>query len=406
VTTGIDEAGLARIRTALQQQRLVIMGVQVTGRAIKVQFDNRRYRRDSDAISRVARVLSNLAPAEIDFFEITTMRMGQPMTTVTLPREHLDKIAKRESSPTELWFASSVAPATADSVTHLQPGLFPNWRTDVFPLFRQSLFDPKNPLYVEFGVGVGANVELARGFSIDGYLAGSIYDNFGGLNRGSDSVLPHVRSDFAEYLKHGRYGIGALTSSYYFKFAPEIYGRVTAGYLEQMYAGVGAEVLYRPFGGRWAVGANLWTVRQRGFEELFALRHYQAITGHLSAYYDMPWHDIHLSMHVGQYLAGDQGVTFEALRRFVTGVQIGAWFTLTNVSAAQFGEGSFDKGIRIVIPLEWAAPFSSQGGYDLQLRPITRDGGQRLYVDTRLYDMTDPSDYGALSRQWNSVFGP
>jgi hypothetical protein len=167
---------------------------------------------------------------------------------------------------------------------------------------------------------------------------------------------------------------------------------------------VGGEVLYRPFGQRWALGADLWDVRQREFNGLFALRGYQAITGHVSAYYSLPWHDIDVAVHAGQYLAGDRGVTFEAFRRFASGVEIGAWFTKTNVSSAQFGEGGFDKGIRIYIPFEWAAPFATRSGYDLQLRQVQRDGGQELLNDHVLYGLTESSDYGQLSQQWNSVF--
>ena len=87
-------------------------------------------------------------------------------------------------------------------------------------------------------------------------------------------------------------------------------------------------------------------------------------------------------------------------------MRIGAWFTVTNVSGQQFGEGSFDKGITITIPIEWAAPFSSQTNYDLNLRPIQRDGGQRLIGDSQLYDMTDRSDFGSISSQWDTAFRP
>src|SRR6185295_1740031 len=127
-----------------------------------------------------------------------------------------------------------------------------------------------------------------------------------------------------------------LVASHYFKLSPVIYGRVSAGYLEWMYAGFGGEVLYRPFGRRWALGADLWGVRQRDFDGLFSLRNYQTITGHVTAYYALPWHDIHVAASAGQYLARDKGVTFEAFRRFSTGVEVGAWFSLTNVSASRF----------------------------------------------------------------------
>ena len=76
----------------------------------------------------------------------------------------------------------------------------------------------------------------------------------------------------------------------------------------------------------------------------------------------------------------------------------------SNVSAERFGEGSFDKGIRIVIPFEWGLPVHTQQGYGLDLRPIQRDGGQRLTGDSILYGVTDSADYGELSRHWNSVF--
>jgi hypothetical protein len=62
--------------------------------------------------------------------------------------------------------------------------------------------------------------------------------------------------DFSHYLKEGKFELADLTSSYFFKFAPEIYGRVTGGYLEEMFAGVGDD-FSRPFGKRWAVGVDL-----------------------------------------------------------------------------------------------------------------------------------------------------
>ena len=78
----------------------------------------------------------------------------------------------------------------------------------------------------------------------------------------------------------------------------------------------------------------------------------------------------------------------EITRRFSTGVEIGAFVTKTNVSAAQFGEGSFDKGIIISIPLEFMLPISTQDLFGLTLRPVQRDGGQRLLGDQLLRDET------------------
>jgi len=402
--TALDPGPIAQIRQGLDSQDLVLVGTAIKQSKLVTLIENNRYRRDTEAISRTARVLSATAPPNIEDFEITLLRVGVPLTTVTLPRSQIDNLAERDGSPAELFNASELSPGQSETLDHLQPGLFPQLGGVVYPVFRQSLFDPDNPVYVRFGVGATEGLRLTRSWFVEGSLLASLYDDFDQIRRDANSGLPHVRSDIAQYLKKGRVEIADLSTSYFFKLAPEIYGRARAGYLEEMFAGAGGELLYRPFGQRWAIGADLWFVQQRDYHVLFDLRHYRALTGHLTAYYQMPWHDVRLAVSAGQYLAGDKGVTFEFSRRFSTGVQIGAWFTLTNVSAKQFGEGSFDKGIRIIIPFEWVAPFATQSGYDLSLRPIQRDGGQRLNGDSILYQITEPSSYGALMQEWNSVF--
>ena len=74
-------------------------------------------------------------------------------------------------------------------------------------------------------------------------------------------------------------------------------------------------------------------------------------------------------------------------RRFASGIEVGGFATLTNVSAAQFGEGSFDKGLYVRIPLSlFGADSRGRGG--VLIRPIQRDGGQRLSVDNPLWEVT------------------
>ncbi len=106
---------------------------------------------------------------------------------------------------------------------------------------------------------------------------------------------------------------------------------------------------------RWAVGADAYQVWQRGFDRLFDLQPYKAFTGHFALYYDSPWYNLHFAARVGQYLAQDRGITLEVSRRFSTGVEVGVFATKTNVSSAQFGEGSFDKGTYHTYPVGYGA---------------------------------------------------
>ena len=70
--------------------------------------------------------------------------------------------------------------------------------------------------------------------------------------------------------------------------------------------------------------------------------------------------------------------TFEARRTFANGFEIAAFVTRTNVSAADFGEGSFDKGLIFRIPFNYFVPKNTRGAYTTLLRSLNRDGGRRL----------------------------
>jgi membrane-associated phospholipid phosphatase len=99
---------------------------------------------------------------------------------------------------------------------------------------------------------------------------------------------------------------------------------------------------------------------------------------------------------VGQYLAGDRGATVNLTRVFPNGVGMGAWATKTNVSAEQFGEGSFDKGIFVSVPFDLIFPKTSADGARFTWDPLNRDGGARLNRSISLYDLTNLRD----SRPW------
>ena len=102
----------------------------------------------------------------------------------------------------------------------------------------------------------------------------------------------------------------------------------------------------------------------------------------------------------GRYLAKDWGATFSLMREFNNGFQVGAYFTLTDVSADEFGEGAFDKGIWFRVPITWLSGTPSKSGFSQTLRPLTRDGGARLSVPGRLYPILRGSHVPELEEDW------
>lgn len=78
---------------------------------------------------------------------------------------------------------------------------------------------------------------------------------------------------------------------------------------------------------------------------------------------------------------------------------VGGFFTLTNVSSEDFGEGSFDKGFRFRIPVDWLLGKPSRSGFGLTIRPTQRDGGQRVAVPDRLYGSVREAHRRSLEEQ-------
>ena len=70
------------------------------------------------------------------------------------------------------------------------------------------------------------------------------------------------------------------------------------------------------------------------------------------------------------------------------------------MSDEDFGEGSFDKGVTLSIPLGWGTGQPSLRRVGGDIRSLSRDGGSRLRVQGRLYDKVRDSHSGQLYQGW------
>ena len=166
------------------------------------------------------------------------------------------------------------------------------------------------------------------------------------------------------------------------------YAAAYAGYFEMMFGGVGGEVLYRQSGSPWAVGVDVNRVQQRSFAQDFSFRDYKISTGHVTGYWMTPFEGVHTALSVGQYLAGDRGATMSVSKVFRNGSSLSAYATKTNVPAAVFGEGSFDKGIAWTIPFDAFLTSSSRYSAGWSWKPLLRDGGARVTRPVNLFAET------------------
>jgi hypothetical protein len=267
----------------------------------------------------------------------------------------------------------------------------PRWDARVNLGFQQHVGGPDGYLYAVSLRGFG-HVRLGPGAWVQGAVQARVLDNYERFKYTGPSELPRVRTNLREYVTTERVTVPNLQATLARRLHEGWYGQVYGGLLEPMFAGAGAELLWRPLNAPWAVGVDVNRVRQREFDQRFALRDYRVSTGHVSAYWDTGWHDIVAQVAVGQYLAGDRGATLELAREFRNGTRIGAWATKTNVSSARFGEGSFDKGLYVSVPFDALFTSWSASAMVVAWQPLVRDGGARLGRGSSLWGMTQVRD--------------
>lgn len=255
--------------------------------------------------------------------------------------------------------------------------------------YKQSLGGPDSFILYQFTADGNADYFFTSNTWASGGISIALLDNYDKFVYDAPSNLPRVRTNIRQYLTSSNVMLPFFQLTHTAQLSDNIYGMSYGGLLETMYGGVGGEVLYRPMGENYAFGMDINWVKQRAFEQDFNFRPYETITGHITHYWDTHYHGILLTTSIGRYLAKDYGITFDISRRFTNGVTMGGFATKTNVSAAQFGEGSFDKGIYITIPFDLLLTTSTLYTATLNWHPLTRDGGAKLSRKYGLYYLTE-----------------
>lgn len=374
--------------------------LKVSGTSAEVWFVNLRHGAVPQAIGRVARALTQILPGSVETFRIVAIKNGLPLIAVSLSRSDIEALENDPAGADEILKRAKITdPGPRPERADYAESRYSKFDWAFEPYTAVSLFDPDNPFRLDLGLRARASFEPRPGLIISGAIKKRVAGNLNTVTRVSNSVIRHVRSDYGLYDNAGDPAIEYLTAEYFFKPGRNLYGRVTVGYLEKMYGGISSELLWSRANSRLALGLELNVTQQRAFDQLFGFQPYSVVTGYASAYWDMG-NGFSGQLDVGRYLAGDYGATVTIDRVFDNGWSVGAYFTLTNVSFADFGEGSFDKGLRFTIPVAWLTGRPSVKKNQIIITPITRDGGARLNVRNRLYGMVEDYKGDRLKRRW------
>jgi len=409
---------------ALEQQGYVDVRMRLRGRTLELVLGHERISLMSRAVGRAARTALHLGPSDLEALRISYTEREQPLVTYVfrdpdvLARYFAGRASRAElEAHTDVVYASSALAralrhepvmwldeddmdAAADRVA---PDAFLEARRRPGPLEGAAFYpfnarihfnDPGAPVrYDTFAVGAYER-RLARGLWVNGALRLTLFENVSDIQRPSNSLLPHVRTDIGEYRRLGdRLRLNSLLLNKYAMLRERLYGRASLGYYEEMFAGAGAQVLYLPVRGDWAIDVSVDALRQRAPGAAFGFRDYRVITALAAAHYRFPAYGVTATARFGRFLARDEGVRLELKRRFRSGVEIGAWYTWTDAkditSPGTPEEPYRDKGIFMSIPLNSMLTYDTRERATLALADYTRDVGQMVISPGDLYELIE-----------------
>ncbi len=250
------------------------------------------------------------------------------------------------------------------------------------------------------------NIPLSKYFTAGLGLRLNINDNLDDLDQFRPQYFLPVRADVDDFANR----FVALDTAFLgltHTILPDLHLAAASGYLEEMYAGAGGEILYRPFDKRFALGAESWLALKRDPDSTlnYRLNGDHLLTGHLKAWYDIPEADLTLGIKAGRYLAEDWGGTLSLQKHFKNGAKLEGYVTLTDRSDFDIFGGAThaDHGIRLSLPLGGFKYMPPSSEVRVIAKPLGRNVGQSLESPLPLYALTEPLSKAHLIRHWDEI---
>jgi Exopolysaccharide biosynthesis protein YbjH len=407
----LDERHWQQMVRLLHEDGARNVRISYDNQIMKVSLEGTRQLFMSRTVGRAVRVILSHSPIETEKIEITCVQNGLSLATFSfgdIPtlhryfngvanRDELERVIQiRYGAPSDAKLQSDMTDALLSFESNLNTGAVLGKGTENFlrmsyethdrtsfslgPYMGTYFNDPSGAFKYELGAILGLTYALAPTTFFEGQVSRSLVENVSDVNNPSNSRLQHVRTDAALYNRASKLHLERLLINHYFQPQERVFGRVSAGHYERMFGGFGGQMLYVPKGAPWAVDMALDSLKQRAYSGTRFLN-YNTVTALVSGHYKLPY-KVTATARVGQFLARDRGVRMEVKREFASGVQVGAWYTLTNgndiTSPGTPSNPYFDKGIFMSIPFDALLTRNTSTVRTLSLAPWTRDVGQMV----------------------------
>lgn len=362
-------------------------------------------------IGRAAVHMANHAGHDIERLSITPTVMGLQGPRISLMRADLERaLTLRQGSPEEIWQNAIFDTDDTAGFRKLKRGaeVHSGMREFHFTLDNQlSLSDEDHGNLYRTSLLAGYSGTELFGF-LDSALSFrlNLKDNLYHLRDYRPRAILPVRSNVDDFAAR-RIALEHLYSAFTHSFTPEIHLSLIGGYLEEMYGGAGGEILYRPAGKRFALGAESWLAFKRDPLTTLnlGLNGDHLLTGHVKAWYDIPGLDLTVQAKAGRYLAEDIGGTISLQKNFENGVKLEGFVTVTNYADFDLFGGTTHayNGLRLSLPLGGYKYAPDNASIRVKAAPFGRDIGQTLDNPIPLYELTEAFSTPHMIRYWGDV---
>jgi hypothetical protein len=409
-----DQDQLRSLSQQLHADGLRNLQLKLVQGVLHARLSSNRYLDPHRAVGRAMRILLANAPQGLQRIEVTYLNEGLP--TLHYAATDLEQLARYFSggatgdellthlhitmagpdpvAPDEAALPlpppdNSHTPRLADDGMHTglpldlrMGGETPaGHQWSIAPAVQIFFNDPSGALKGAVDLRAEGRYQLLPNLSLDAAANLRLVENISDVRKPSNSLLPHVRSDIAEYYRSSRYKLDKLVLNHLAHPTRHWYTRASVGLYETMFAGIGGQLMYVPEGAPWTLDLSLDHLAQRDASAPFKLTDYRVWSGQAALHAELA-HQLTGTVRLGRFLAGDTGARFELKREFASGVQLGLWYTVTNgrdtTSPGSVADPYRDKGVFMRIPFDTVAPRHSKRSLQIQLSPWTRDVGQMV----------------------------
>ncbi len=355
-------------------------------------------------IGQSARVMTNNLSKDIKSFTFQPRFSGLKGPKITIMRKDLERaLIHKQGSAQEIFHNAHI---TSKSQINCDTGITYNdhyiihnhvdaYESDRAPLIRSSL-KWRNELNLGQYLMGTMSTRYALGDNLDKDR------NLNILNRPDP-----IRQDVIAF-QYQNANLERLMFSGFATPRDNLYIAGHIGYLEEMFAGAGAEILYRLFNEQFAIGAEAWnTIKRIPYNGSIWTTDgdNQQQSYLLNTWYDIPETPLSFGASAGRFLDGDVGIEFKSRWTPKPGWKVEGHTTFTNENDTTLGNDKTHvfAGLRATMPLGQFKLLPDQSRTELNITPFARDKGQRIDNPYPLYDYTDPWSTRNIRDYWHEI---